>query len=279
MLFFGLETENRIRMKRYRNLVFMLLVAAMTFVSCGKEGIIDPAKGDGNGHGGTEVEYTVDQYGYATYEYEGFTFKIKASVVKTEAAQKAVAHMKSDLKHIISFVPEKALKIMKGKPIWMEENNTQNPSAAWYHTWAEYPTTYGDLAAKGKCVEITNYNYYVDWSNRNQPYMVFHELCHLYHDQGLGGDSNADIKNAYDHAKNTGLYKEIWYRSDASYTTEDKWTKTKDAYCMNTMWEYFSELSEAYWGENDYYPFNYMQLKEFDTVGFAMMEKIWGKRF
>lgn len=47
---------------------------------------------------------------------------------------------------------------------------------------------------------------------------------------------------------------------------------------MVTVWEYFSELCEAYWGENDYYPFNYEQLKEHDPVGFAMMKTIWGAK-
>lgn len=268
-------------MKRNLRMLFASALMALALMSCEKDPV-DPAKGNGNGKGdpGAGTTYTVDQYGYATFEYEGFTFKLKESVVKTEDAQKAISHMKSDLKKIVTMgVREDILKIMRGKPIWLEENNTQNKSAAWYHTYAAYPTTYGDLAAKGKCVEITNYKYYVSWSDQNQPFMVFHELCHLYHDQGLGGDNNSTIKNAYNNAKNKGIYNEIWYRSNTSYTTEDKWTKTNQAYCMNTMWEYFSELSEAYWGENDYYPFNYMQLKEFDSMGFAAMETIWGKRF
>jgi len=50
------------------------------------------------------------------------------------------------------------------------------------------------------------------------------------------------------------------------------------AYAMNDQMEYFSEICEAYWGENDYYPFNYEDLKEYDTQGFALMEKVWGKR-
>ena len=40
----------------------------------------------------------------------------------------------------------------------------------------------------------------------------------------------------------------------------------------------FSEISEAYWGENDYAPFNYEDLKAKDPVGFQLMETIWGKR-
>jgi hypothetical protein len=42
--------------------------------------------------------------------------------------------------------------------------------------------------------------------------------------------------------------------------------------------EYFSEICEAYWGENDYFPFNYEDLKAYDPQGFALMEKVWGKR-
>ncbi len=267
-------------MKRtFRMLLMAFVVTAV--VACGKDEPYDPAKGDGNGHGTgvAEPAYTVDKDGYATYEYKGFTFKVKNDVVKTEGAQKAVSRMKSDLDKIMTFVPADILKVMQKNPIWMEKHNEKNSSAAWYHRGAGSGLTYGGLAAKEKCVEITNYDWYVDWTSRNQPMMVFHELCHLYHDQGLGGSSNTTIMNAYKAAKNSGIYKEIWYRTDASYNTEDKWTKTTSAYCMNDDFEYFSEMCEAYWGENDYYPFNYMQLKDFDKNGYNMCVKIWGERF
>ena len=74
------------------------------------------------------------------------------------------------------------------------------------------------------------------------------------------------------------LYKTGWYRGNTTYTQPNQWTKTTDVYCMVTVWEYFAELCEAYWGENDYYPFNKEQLKEHDPEGFAMMESIWVKK-
>lgn len=225
-----------------------------------------------------EPEYIVDSHGYATYTYNGFSFKMKESEIETRKGKEAIEHMKADLDHIVSIIPEEALTVMRKKPIWMEKNNTHNSSAAWYHTWAGYPASIGDLSEKGKCVEITNFSYYVSWSNQNQPLMVLHELCHLYHDQGLGGEGNQTIKQAYQNAKSSGIYNEGWYRSNTNYTNQNQWVKTTDMYCMVTVWEYFSELSEAYWGENDYYPFNYEQLKEHDPVGFAMMESIWGPK-
>ena len=41
------------------------------------------------------------------------------------------------------------------------------------------------------------------------------------------------------------------------------------------MHEYFAELSEAYFGENDFYPFNREELKAFDLEGFEAIESLW----
>lgn len=257
--------------------MFMTAVlTAVSIVSCGKEDIVDPAKKDDKPGNEQEAEYTVDKDGYATYTYEGFTYKFNKSVIKTPNAVAAMNHIKDDLDFIVAHIPEKALKIMRKNPIWFEENNSKNPSAAWCHVSSGSGTSFGGLAAKEFCVEITNYKYYVDWSNQNQPLMVLHELCHLYHSLALGGDNNSAIKAAYENAKkNVDIYKNGRYR----YTLDDKvGSPTKDVYAMNTMWEYFSEISEAYWGENDYAPFNYAQLKEKDPKGFELMESIWGPR-
>ena len=39
--------------------------------------------------------------------------------------------------------------------------------------------------------------------------------------------------------------------------------------------EYFAELSEAYWGRNDYFPYTRQELKTYDPTGFAVLEQIW----
>ena len=255
--------------------LFYVLAIAFAVAACSKDNPVDPGKNPGE-EPGKEQEYTVDKDGYATYTYEGFTYKFHKSVIGDAAAVNAMDHIKDDLDFIVANLPDKALKIMKKNPIWFEENNAKNPSAAWCHVSPGSGLNYGGLAAKEFCVEITNYKYYVDWSDQNQPLMVLHELCHLYHSLALGGDNNADIKKAYENAKkNVDIYKNGRYRY---YVTDKVGTATKDVYAMNTMWEYFSEISEAYWGENDYAPFNYEDLKAKDPVGFQLMETIWGKR-
>ena len=53
--------------------------------------------------------------------------------------------------------------------------------------------------------------------------------------------------------------------------------KTKH-YALTNHKEFFAEFTEAYFGVNDFYPFVYGELKEFDPETFKLFEEIWGKR-
>ena len=152
----------------------------IAFASCGKDTLDGPNnKKEEEDNNNEEKEYTVDKYGYATFVHNDFSFKMKEADTNTKRGREAIEYMKEDLDHIVAIIPEEALEVMRKRPIWMERNNSHNPSAAWYHTWEGYPASIGDIDAKGKCVEITNYDYYISWTDINQPLMVLHELCHL----------------------------------------------------------------------------------------------------
>ena len=47
------------------------------------------------------------------------------------------------------------------------------------------------------------------------------------------------------------------------------------AYGMNNPQEYFAELTEAYFGTNDFYPFVKPELAEHDAQGYAAIESLW----
>lgn len=249
----------------------LLLWAALPLLllSC-QEKIDDPGKQD---KGDQNKDKMVAINGFYTLEHEGFSFKIREEVYNTPSAQTAIEHLKKDLTKINSLgLPEAALKVMKKQPIWLEKDLTDG--AAWYHPNKEWLAQQGYMTEKWHCVELCNYLHYVSWSDQNQPYMVLHELCHLYHDQALtGGFENSDVKKAYNHAKSEGMYRNTPYRLDSKTVYN-----IDVAYAMTDQQEYFSEICEAYWGENDYYPFNYEDLKAYDEQGFALMEKVWGKR-
>ena len=40
--------------------------------------------------------------------------------------------------------------------------------------------------------------------------------------------------------------------------------------------EYFAELTEAYFGTNDFYPFVRAELKQHDPKMYQVLEKVWG---
>ena len=62
-----------------------------------------------------------------------------------------------------------------------------------------------------------------------------------------------------------GLYDSVPYAAGGTY----------EAYATTDHKEYFAELTEAWFWENDYYPFNRAELLEFDPAGAAVVESAW----
>src|SRR5437016_3067655 len=89
-----------------------------------------------------------------------------------------------------------------------------------------------------------------------------------HQDRALG-NANATIRQAYEAAVASHRYESVDYVRGG---------KKLRAYALDNAAEYFAELSEAYFGKNDFYPFVRSELKEFDPVGFQMIEKLWTVR-
>ena len=73
------------------------------------------------------------------------------------------------------------------------------------------------------------------------------------------------LKAAYNNALKSGKYDKV----------ERTGSGIERAYALTNEIEYFAELSEAYFGKNDYYPFTRKDLEEFDPLGFALMQEAW----
>jgi len=52
--------------------------------------------------------------------------------------------------------------------------------------------------------------------------------------------------------------------------------KSTKHYAATNQMEFFAESSEAYFGQNDFYPFVRAELKVSDPETFSLMEAIWG---
>ena len=85
----------------------------------------------------------------------------------------------------------------------------------------------------------------VGWSRERFDAVVLHELAHAYHDQVLGF-GHPEVRAAWERAAEGGTYDAIARNNG----------RTERAYAITDHKEYFAELTESYFGTNDFFPFN-----------------------
>ncbi|MFA5497367.1 MAG: hypothetical protein WC232_04365 [Bacteroidales bacterium] len=237
----------------------VLLLGLFFLPFCSK----DP-KPDDNGGTTPPIDITV----YAEISHNGFTIKILDYLKNTPDARRALDLIKDNIDTMAAILPDTFYRAMQKNPVWVEKDICPK-GAAWYHISRDWLLQNNMNPDKAKSVEICNYVNYVEWTEMHQPFMLLHELCHQYHDISLTFD-HPGIIEAFEHAKATGLYKNTQYHhGNGIYST------VAQAYALTNHHEYFAELSEAFWGENDYFPFNRQELKEYDPMGYHVLEKIW----
>ena len=149
---------------------------------------------------------------------------------------------------------------LKAVPFWL---NNDIRRGACYHPNAKWLAANDRMPEKCRCIELQNVNNFLDWS-KTQPMMVLHELAHAYHHR-VYGFKNEIITKAFQKAKASKSYDKVMHISG----------REKVHYAMNNEKEYFAECTEAYFGKNDFYPFNRADLKKHDPTGFAMIESVW----
>lgn len=161
-------------------------------------------------------------------------------------------------------VPARALEALREVPVWLELQ-TPGLSGAQYHWSPEWLSRNGYDPRKARAVEISSARDYLEWS-LIQPSIIMHELAHAYNDRVLGRD-HPELLRAYVSAGNRGLYESVSNAQGVQVR----------AYGLNNHLEFFAELSEAFFTGNDFFPFNRDQLREYDAVGYAIIEALWSK--
>ncbi|WP_299464513.1 zinc-dependent peptidase [uncultured Microscilla sp.] len=208
---------------------------------------------------------------YKIYNLSGFQVYVQKTALTQHphTTGQAVSLLKHKLL-IISKLPLKmsAEKHLKTVRVFMDWNANAK-KAAQYHISKQWLMNNGYIPEMAKAVHISSIQNFVNWSKQNQPEMILHELAHAYHDQVLG-DGHREIKQAYDKAMKLKLYESVGYNAG----NDSKITKAR-AYGANNHLEYFAELTEAFFGKNDYYPFTKKDLKLHDPKAYALLTKIW----
>jgi len=209
---------------------------------------------------------------YHALELRGFPILADNAWRQSDAVtyQRVISTLDQDLEHITRIIPPPALATLRTRTIWVEREtsiaaDTFTGRGMTFHPSREWLAEHGILPEKAGGVEISNATDYLEW-RQHQPMMVFHELAHAYH--WLLGFDRPDVVETYEAAKAAGLYEAVDYVLAPA-------GEKRPAYALTNPKEYFAELSEAYFGRNDFFPFTRDELRDYDPEGYALVEHLW----
>lgn len=214
---------------------------------------------------------------YEKRQLQGWTVYIHSGLLSQAAVLAPfTAGLSAQLERAGRFVPPGSLAELRAVPIWVSDEPkyplrggeqgviTYHPDPAWLHERGLNPSmARGIHAVNPAHIVHTHRTFDIE------PMVLLHELTHAMQDakypEGSAGDRR--IKETYAQALKQGLYRSVPSRAGSG---------REDAYAASNHHEYFAELTEAYFGENDYCPRNRAELYRYDRRGLALIEKMWG---
>ena len=202
-------------------------------------------------------------------QVEGWTVRIDDRLLQSpneDLGARAVRVLEAKLSDIKTVVPAERLKPLQGITIVLDLN-CGKLSSMQYHPSADWLKENGYSTELVKCVHIPVAADLPTRRNINeQPWVVLHELAHAYHDQILGFEEPR-ILEAYQTFKKSG-------HGDATLLYNGKRVRH---YGLTDQKEFFAEMSEAYFGSNDFFPFNRAELRTEEPELHALLVNIWGR--
>ena len=134
-----------------------------------------------------------------------------------------------------------------------------------YHPSAQWLKANGFSPDLARCVHLPRAMDVVTKRNVNeQPWVILHELAHAYHDQFLSFD-NKRIIEVFENYKKSG-------RGEKTLLHNGNRVKH---YALTNHKEFFAEMTEAYFGVNDFFPFNRAELKDSEPEILELMREMW----
>jgi hypothetical protein len=198
---------------------------------------------------------------------EGWKFRVDTRLLEEpnkELGTRTLTFLAAKLVEIKEVVPAERIKDLQTITIVLDLTCGDLTSMQ-YHPGKQWLVGNGYPADLVKCVHLPYAKSIVTSRNiREQPWCILHELAHAYHDQFLDFE-NPSIKEAYERYKSSG-------RGDATLLYSGKRVKH---YALTNQKEFFAEMTEAFFGSNDFYPFNRAELMESEPELTALLTRIW----
>ena len=198
---------------------------------------------------------------------EGWTIRVDDRLLNGPDAAlgtRALRFLEAKLSDIKVVVPADKLEKLQAVVIVLDLSHG-NLRSMQYHPSAGWLKANGYAADLVKCVHLPRAADLPTRRNINeQPWVILHELAHAYHDQVLGFDEPR-IREAYEKYKKSG-------RGDKTLLFNGKRVKH---YALTNPMEFFAEMTEAYFGVNDFFPFNRAELKESEPEIYELLADVW----
>ncbi|MEQ1749828.1 MAG: metallopeptidase [Prosthecobacter sp.] len=205
---------------------------------------------------------------HTTRNIEGWNVRVDDRLLKGDSAalgERALKLLNARLVAITIVVPEPALAKLRAVTLELDLDYGSLASMQ-YHPGAGWLKDNGYSADLVKCVHIPKVESFLSpFENHRMPWAVLHELAHAYHDQVLGFDEPR-ITAAWKKFCDSGKYKSVLTSPG----------HMREHYGLNNQKEFFAEMTESYFGSNDFYPFVAGELKRDEPEIFALMAEIWG---
>jgi hypothetical protein len=205
---------------------------------------------------------------HETRDIEGWPVRIDKRLLEggnKATGDRALKLLASRLVAITVVVPEKELAKLRKVTIELDLDYA-DMKAMQYHPDAGWLKDNGYGENLAKCVHIPDVDDFLSPAeNLRMPWVVLHELAHAYHDQALGFEEPRVIE-AWKKFRDGGKYKSVLTSLG----------KQREHYGLTNHKEFFAEMTESYFGSNDFYPFVTGDLKQAEPGIYALMKEIWG---
>jgi len=205
---------------------------------------------------------------HAARVIEGWNVRVDERLLQAEQAplgERVLKLLEARLVAIAIVLPEPALSKLRKVTI-QADLNYGKLHILQYHPNADWLKSNGYSPDLAKCVHIPEAEQFLSpFENHRMPWALLHELAHAYHDQVLGFEEPR-IRAAWERFRDSGKYQSV-LTSPGSM---------REHYALTDPKEFFAEMTESYFGSNDFYPFVAGELKQAEPEIFALLREVWG---
>ena len=206
--------------------------------------------------------------GHKALKIEGWQAQVDQRLLEPaneELYRRAMRFLENKLADIKVVVPAPIVKKLQNVTIVMDQSHGKLTSMQ-YHPSADWLKANGYSESLARCVHLPRAEDLATKRNVNeQPWVILHELAHAYHDQVLDFEE-PKIKQVFQNYRKSG-------RGEKTLLFNGSRVRH---YALTDQKEFFAEMTESYFGVNDFFPFTRAELKESEPEIFELMQGIWG---